>query len=70
MFGEFLDARALDELIIHVVPILIGTGIPLLDPKRRTSQLELVSTRKFSDGVVRLHYAVKACVAETHSSIR
>ncbi len=59
VFGEFLDAGELDELIIHVVPVLIGTGIPLLDSKRRTSQLELVSTKKFSDGVVRLQYAVK-----------
>jgi dihydrofolate reductase len=60
VFGEFLDAGALDDLIIHVVPVLIGTGIPLLDAKRRTSQLELLSTKKFSDGVVRLHYAPKS----------
>jgi dihydrofolate reductase len=58
-FSAFLDAGALDELIIHVVPVLIGTGIPLLDAKARTAQLELKSTRKFSDGVVRLHYTVK-----------
>ncbi|MFN2604270.1 MAG: hypothetical protein ABR582_16135 [Gemmatimonadaceae bacterium] len=49
----------LDELIMHVVPVLIGTGIPLLDAKRRTGQLELVSTKKFSDGVVRLQYSMK-----------
>ena len=59
VFGAFLDAGALDELIIHVVPVLIGEGIPLLNPKARTSELELKSTRKFSDGVVRLHYVVK-----------
>jgi len=59
VFGEFLDAGELDELIIHVVPVLIGTGIPLLDAKRRTSQLELVATKKFSDGVVRLQYTVR-----------
>ena len=59
VFSGFLDAGELDDLIIHVVPVLIGTGIPLLDPKARTSELELKSTRKFSDGVVRLHYTVK-----------
>ena len=58
VFGEFLDAGALDEMIIHIVPVVIGTGIPLLDAKRRTSPLKLVSTRKFSDGVVRVHYSV------------
>ncbi len=59
VFGEFLDADALDELIIHVVPVLIGEGIPLLDPRRRTDELKLKSTRKFSDGVVRLHYSIE-----------
>jgi dihydrofolate reductase len=59
VFSAFLDGGALDELIIHVVPVLIGTGIPLLDAKARKNELELKSTRKFSDGVVRLHYGVK-----------
>ncbi|HLE56730.1 MAG TPA: dihydrofolate reductase family protein [Rhodothermia bacterium] len=59
VFSGFLDAGELDELIIHVVPVLIGTGIPLLEAKSRTSELELKSTQKFSDGVVRLHYVVK-----------
>ena len=59
VFGAFLDAGGLDELIIHIVPVLIGEGIPLLDPKARTSELALKSTRKFSDGVVRVHYSVK-----------
>ena len=59
VFGQFLDAGELDELDIAVIPVLIGKGIPLLDPKRRTSKLELLSSEKFSDGVVRLQYAAK-----------
>ena len=59
VFGEFLDAGVLDELTIHVVPVLIGSGIPLLAPKRRATELELLSSRKFSDGSVQLRYAVK-----------
>jgi dihydrofolate reductase len=58
VFGSFLDAGALDELILNVVPVAIGTGIPLFDPKPRTSEMKLLSVRKFTDGVVRLHYAV------------
>jgi dihydrofolate reductase len=58
LFASFLDVGALDEFIIHVVPILIGTGIPLLSPRHRATRLDLVSSRSFSDGVVRLHYAV------------
>jgi dihydrofolate reductase len=58
VFGEFLDAGAIDELIVHIVPVAIGTGIPLFDPKPRTSEMSLLSVKKFTDGVVRLHYAV------------
>jgi dihydrofolate reductase len=57
VFGQFLDAGELDELMIALIPVLIGEGIPLLDPKRRTHELSLKSSRKFSDGVVMLRYA-------------
>lgn len=58
LFGAFLDAGQLDELIVHVVPTLIGSGIPLLSPRRRHVPLRLVSCKRFADGMVRLHYAV------------
>src|SRR5215813_9692017 len=59
LIGSFLDAGQIDELIIHVIPIFIGEGIPLMRPGRRHVRLKLKSSRRFSDGVVRLHYAVK-----------
>ena len=58
VFGSFLAAGALDELVIHVVPVLIGTGIPLLDAQPRQAELTLRSTRRFADGVVKLHYDI------------
>ena len=58
VFGTFLSAGALDELMIHVVPVLIGTGITLLDAAPRQSELTLKSARRFADGVVRLHYQI------------
>jgi dihydrofolate reductase len=58
VFGSFLSAGALDELIIHIVPVLIGIGIPLLDSTPRQVELKLRSTRKFADGVVRIHYDI------------
>ena len=56
VFSEFLAAGELDQLIVHVVPVLIGSGITLLDATPRSTELKLKSTRRFSDGVVRLHY--------------
>jgi hypothetical protein len=42
-----------------VIPIFIGEGIPLIAPTRRTVPLKLISSTKFTDGVVELHYAVE-----------
>ena len=38
---------------------LVGEGIPLLQPRRRTVRLKLVASRSHPDGVVRLHYVVR-----------
>src|SRR6266852_4580488 len=58
IIASFLDAGEIDEFIIHVIPTFIGEGIPLIAPRHRTVPLKLVSCKNFSDGVVRLHYAV------------
>jgi dihydrofolate reductase len=59
IIASFLDAGEIDEFIIHVIPTFIGEGIPLIAPRHRTVPLKLLSVKKFSDGVVRLHYAVE-----------
>jgi len=56
--GSFLDAGAIDELIITVAPVMIGEGIPLIAPGRRQIELRLLNSRPFEDGVVQLHYEV------------
>lgn len=57
--ASFLDAGELDELFVHVVPVLIGEGIPLVSPRRRATELSLTSTHAYPDGVVRLHYSAR-----------
>ena len=58
LITSFLDAGEIDEFIVHVIPTLIGAGIPLVQPRHRHVRLALKSARRFTDGVVRLHYAV------------
>jgi dihydrofolate reductase len=58
LIGSFLDEGEIDEFIIHVIPTFIGEGIPLIAPRHRLVQLALRSSRRYSDGVVRLHYSV------------
>lgn len=57
--AAFLDAGAVDEVFVHVIPVLLGTGIPLFAPAPRDVQLELTGTKAFPDGVVRLVYSVR-----------
>ena len=58
IIASFLDEGQIDEFMIHVIPTFIGEGIPLIAPRRRTVPLRLISCTKFTDGVVKLHYAV------------
>jgi len=58
IIASFLDVGELDEFVVSVIPVFIGEGIPLIAPKRRIVPLKLVSTKKFPDGVVQLHYKV------------
>lgn len=46
------------EFDIHVIPVFIGEGIPLVAPRHRDVPLRLRSSNKYPDGVVRLRYEV------------
>jgi dihydrofolate reductase len=59
LIASFLDAGEIDEFDIHVIPTLIGKGIPLVAPRHRDVPLRLRSARKYPDGVVRLRYEVE-----------
>jgi len=58
LIASFLDAGEIDEFDIHVIPVFIGEGIPLVAPRRRDVALRLMSHKKYPDGVVRLRYEV------------
>jgi dihydrofolate reductase len=58
LIASFLDAGEIDEFDIHVIPLFIGKGIPLVAPRHRDVPLRLRSSKKYPDGVVRLRYDV------------
>jgi dihydrofolate reductase len=58
IISAFLDAKAIDEFVISVVPVFIGDGIPLIARKHRHVPLELVSSERFDDGLVQIRYRV------------
>ena len=58
IIAAFLEAGAIDEFFITVVPTFIGEGIPLIGPRHLDVPLRLRSVEWFPDGVVQLHYEV------------
>jgi len=58
IIAAFLDVGEIDEFSTHVIPIFIGEGIPLIQPRHRSIPLKLLSTKVFRDGVVHLNYRV------------
>ncbi len=58
LIASFLDEQAIDELVISVVPVFIGDGIPLIARRHRHVPLDLRSIERFGDGLVQLHYRV------------
>lgn len=58
LIATFLDSEQVDEFIIHVIPKMIGEGVPLVAPRHRDLPLKLLASKTFPD-VVRLHYAVR-----------
>jgi len=58
IIASFLDEGEIDEFQINVVPILIGEGIPLIQPRHRFVRLKMLCCKEFSDGLVSRRYQV------------
>ena len=52
----FLEAGALDELEVYVMPELIGGGAPLFPATGFAASPQLISAKALDRGCVRLHY--------------
>ena len=50
------NAELIDEMIIFVMPVVIGDGIPLFDRTPLEKGLHLVESQSYSSGVVMLKY--------------
>lgn len=54
----FLNAGQIDELTITLIPVVLGTGIPLFGPVDQDVALELVVSQSFPCGFVQNKYRV------------
>jgi len=56
--ASFFDHNLVDEIWIHVMPILLDEGIKLTDKLSKDVHLDLLSSKSYSSGVVEIKYAV------------
>jgi dihydrofolate reductase len=58
LIRSFLDAGLLDQVIVTVIPVVLGKGLPLFAGANFRKVLELQSSDAFDDGLVQLRYTV------------
>lgn len=54
--NELLKEKLIDEFMISVIPVLLGSGTKLFKDGRPEQRLELIKTKTFDTGLVQLHY--------------
>jgi len=59
LVGQFYDAGLLDELIVQVGSVTLGSGKPLLPRQIISPSLKLVSAKRFGEGFAELRYEVR-----------
>jgi len=58
LVNELLNRDLIDELIISVIPILLGNGTQLFKDGRPENKLKLENTKVFETGLTQLHYSI------------
>jgi dihydrofolate reductase len=56
--GQFLDAGLLDELIVQVCSVTLGSGKPLLPRRRTQPPLRLISVQQIGTSFAELRYEI------------
>ena len=59
LFASLLAAGVVDQVEVAVMPVLLGSGVPLAAPEAPRSQLTLISSDVSPSGVVTLCYDVQ-----------
>jgi len=66
--GQFYDAGLLDEIIVQVGSVTLGTGKRLFPRRVLSPRLQLLSVRRIGSGMAELRY--KVCKGGNHASPR
>jgi dihydrofolate reductase len=56
--SKFLEAGLVDHITISIIPVILGSGIPLFSFMNIEQVCRFISTQSFSSGLVQLQYEV------------
>lgn len=56
--SQFLNIGLVDQLIISIIPVVLGAGIPLFSKINDDKWCRLLSSQAYSNGLVQLQYEV------------
>jgi dihydrofolate reductase len=56
---QFLRRELIDEIVLSVVPVILGDGVRLFDNIEKQIDLSLIGVKRFDKGLVQLIYAHK-----------
>lgn len=59
LLGWLLNLNLVDELHFSLMPVLIGSGKPMIEGLQERKRLDLYEVKTFPSGVVKLFYNVK-----------
>jgi len=54
----FLKEKLVDEIILSIIPVVLGNGISLFGEAGKETSLKLLKEKAYANGIVQLHYKV------------
>lgn len=57
--SQFLDLQMVDSMTLSVIPIILGSGIPLFNPIGKDQACRLISSQSYPSGLVQLIYEMQ-----------
>lgn len=57
--SQFANEGLLDEVLVTIVPVVLGAGKPLFDRRLPGGEMQLMGTRVFDTGMVELRYEIR-----------
>lgn len=57
--NEIMKHQLIDEYVISIIPVFLGSGVRLFKDGRPESKLKLIDAKSFDKGLVQLHYVTE-----------